>query len=170
MGKIVKIKELKSKVKVLGEVKKSEGDKEIERLTKGEIPVDDAFAVGASSPFRLDQGPQRAVGRAVPRPSVQERPGVPRREMTGSELYGAGKTMGGAAGKASYKPVETIGTAHLRTVGVGKDFAMGGSGGGAYADANRIESGLRDATSEKNYSTQVEAGAGKKSKKYAWDV
>ncbi|MBU0977488.1 MAG: hypothetical protein KKD18_03665, partial [Nanoarchaeota archaeon] len=105
----------------------------------------------------------RPAGVAAPpaRAVVQEREPV--------NLYDVGKSMGGQVNERKYAPVESIGETGVRSISIGRDFAMGASPS-PYPDANRIESGLREEDSKKKYTTEMESGGKGKSKRYAWDV
>ena len=161
MKKVVKVKVIKPKTKIVGEVKKGEGDKEIEELTEGEIPV----GIGASSPFRLSWETQRTAGTVQGQPIPRQN--VPRAETPNKPLYDVGKSMGGTTGKSTYNPQGAVGTPLVRRIGGGSAVNQGG----VYPEPNRIEGGLRESVSDRSYSTQAGAGVGKsKGKKYAWDV
>lgn len=172
--KKVKVKEIKGKVKVIRELnEKTEGDKEIKELTKNEVPVHSSqqssgFSVGSFSSLASGGDSPRVASRTVEddfKPVRQVQP-----ERNNTPLYDVGKSMGGQIDERKYKTVESIGSANnIRTVGVGRDFAMGGSAS-PYPEANRVESSLRQESNEKKYASDIESGGGKKGKRYAWEV
>jgi len=162
--KKVKVRELKSKVRVVREIKReSEGDKEIHELTESE-PIVGAFSGGG---FRLQEG-ERGV-RVAETSSVAR---VSREEPMGSaptaHLYDVGRRMGDDAKSPKYKLAEALHEERIRSVGVGRDFAIGQSSSD-YPEANRIESSLRQEDNNK-YTAVAESVGGRKTKRYAWDV
>lgn len=173
MKKKVKIREIKKDLKVFEKShSESEGDKEISELTKGEVPVHDAeFTQPGAVIFRPDAGDNSPrissrVNESVNGPRTES----PRTESSETrQLYDVGKGMGDHSSRGAYKPVESIGSSGIRNMQVGRDFAMGSSGGGDYPEANRIESNLRQ-DDEKKYASSVESGSGKRGKRYAWET
>lgn len=161
----MKIKELKNNVKVIREVKReSEGDKEINELTEDELPFSGS-EISRATGFRLEGSQVARVGGAE-----MTRAGSQRDDNSSAStvrLYDVGKSMSGEAGESKYHLAETIHSENMRTVGVGRDFAMGQSSGD-YPEANRIESSLRQ-EDEKKYATDMNSAGGKKGKRYAWE-
>ncbi|MBS3077132.1 hypothetical protein J4233_02565 [Candidatus Pacearchaeota archaeon] len=173
MKKKMKIRELKSKIKIIREIRGgAEGDKEIEGLTEGELPFSESEVDRAAGIINLpsNSGGSGRGGQVVDRPSEQPPRGEEAEEMTGVQLYDTGRSMNGEAGRMQYKPVETIGSgSNLRAAEVGRDFAMGQKVSD-YPEATRIESNLR-AEDEKKYSTGMESAGGKgKAKRYGWET
>ena len=162
--KNVKIKEIKDKVKIIREIKReSEGDKEIRELTGAEM-------VSAGTDFQpVENGvrPIRTVADAPVRRTSREEATT---EAPTVHLYDVGRRMGDDANRPKYKLSENIESGStLRSVGVGRDFAMGAQARD-YPEANRIESSLRQ-EDEKKYSTGMESADGRrKTKRYAWET
>jgi hypothetical protein len=175
MKKVVKIREMKPKVKIVRELNKipGEGDKEIEELTSEEMPAheDDARI---SEPVMID-APVRTGGAPATLTSATRNVSVQEEETDNRPLYDVGRAMGGAAEERQYKPVESVQSATLHEIGVGRDFAMGsGSSGGDYPDAQRVENRLRSEAERER--KEYEAGrmetaeTGGRRRRYPWQA
>lgn len=165
--KKMKIKEIKSKIKIVKEIKReSEGDKEIRELTSEEVPVSE-FGMRASShtgfhPI-LETGADSE--NMVARNAMRTRPNEIESEESGVRLYDSGKGMGGQASEYKYKLSDSTGSGST----FGRDIANGQMGG-SYPNANRIEQGMGD-DNEKKYANSMEGSGGKgKMKRYEWEV
>lgn len=172
MRKIREIKEIKSSVKVIREVKPAE--EEIQELTAEEVPFSEQGITQAVAPvLEVDVGGE-SIARPVP--FVERGVGVREQlteeeEISGRVLYDVGKSMGGEA-RQKYVPTENVQGPTMRSVSVGSDFAMGG-GGGSYPEAQHIENKLRtDAVDSRDeyHSRKMEGQSGEKRRRYPWET
>ncbi|MFH1290816.1 MAG: hypothetical protein ABIH92_05415 [Nanoarchaeota archaeon] len=176
MKNVKKVREIKSKVKIIKEIGKdeTEGDKEIKELTSEEIPLSEGEVESFTVPVEDQVEMSRPVSSIPPTLAVstQQTSHVREEEDTGP-LYDVGRTMGGEAGEAKYKPVDTIQSGGLRELKVGKAFAMH-SGGGGYPEAHAVEGKLREEAQmeQKKYeSERDEGGSGSGGRrKYPWEI
>ncbi len=146
MKKGIKIREVKAKIKIIREINEAEGegDKEINELTAGEMPVSEEDIERVESVAVLSEFPVRAAGASATLGGGTQSSRAQEEETDNRPLYDVGRAMGGEASERQYKPVDNMQTLTLREVNVGRDFSMGSaSSGGDYPDAERTESRLR---------------------------
>ena len=98
MKKKMKIRELKSKIKIIREIRGgAEGDKEIEGLTEGELPFSESEVDRAAGIINLpsNSGGSGRGGQVVDRPSEQP----PRGEEAGGDNRERLESEGGGSGE-----------------------------------------------------------------------
>jgi hypothetical protein len=162
-----KVTEIKSKIKIIKEIKKEEP-------AKAEVSSSPSDESKDFSPTRetFVEGPRRVfIPRTTPG-SVREE--VQREQAAVGPLYDVGRALGGAAtGNADkmYRPVEQINTDKIQEASIGKGIAMS-QGGSAIPNPMMpdTERKLRQDVEKKYEHGGMESTGQKGRRRYPWEV
>jgi len=171
MKKVKKVTKVKSKIKVIKEIRKSEGDKEIGDLTSQEVGFSDQDMGQVTDPVVTSVG--APVRTADLSPTLEGSAGsvvVPEEELDTGPLYDIGKTLGGQTSGDEYKPVDNVATQNLRGASVGRDFV--GAQAGDNPEAQALQGKIRQDSDKAPYDgdrMDAERGGGAK-RKYPWEL